>query len=59
LERRWIRASVVAFPIPVVALVVLIISGGLLQVGVRERGMRNESNLKKREESKESGGAFA
>jgi hypothetical protein len=50
------QASVVAFPVPMVALVILVVSDGLLQVCARERRMRNKSNSKKREKGVRRGG---
>jgi hypothetical protein len=55
-KRRWMRASATMFPVPVAVSMVLVVGGGLLQVGVREREMRDESNSKKEEKRARGGG---
>jgi hypothetical protein len=50
------RASTTAFLVPVAVQVVLVVDDGLLQVGAREREMRDESNSKKEEKRAHGGG---
>jgi xanthine/uracil permease len=50
------RASATMFPVLVAVSMVLVVGGSLLQVGARQREMRDESNSKKEEKRACGGG---